>query len=70
MEGARWASLQDFEITFPISPIQSFVSFVMTLLSRDIYYQKEINEFSINLNYTSKKIKALSHKADYYFFSL
>ena len=40
----------------------------MTLLSRDTHYQKEINEISINLNCTSKKIKALSHKADYYFF--
>lgn len=32
----------------------------MTLLSRDIYHQKEINEISINLNYRSKKLKALS----------
>lgn len=32
----------------------------MTLLSRDIYHQKEINEISINLNYSSKKLKALS----------
>lgn len=33
----------------------------MTLLSRDIYHQKEINEISINLNDSSKKLKVLSH---------